>query len=219
MTTELTLDDLPISLRLTPAALPAQKLCLHVGCGVSAPERLPLCFQDAVWREVRLDIDPTVQPDIVASITDLSIIKDRSVDAIWSSHNLEHLHGFEVAQALAEMQRVLKADGFLLLNLPDLRAVARHILADNLNEVLYMSPVGPIRPLDMLFGHQDSLARGKTYMAHRTGFTSATLGQALAEAGFAEVRVTEGKHWDLWALATMADTDPDIFDALAGVAV
>ena len=36
-------------------------------------------------------------------------------------------------------------------------------------------------------------------------------------AGFAEVRVHEGEHWDLWAVATMPDTPDTVFDALASV--
>ncbi|WP_338849751.1 methyltransferase domain-containing protein [Massilia sp. W12] len=190
---------------------------LHVGCGRAAPERLPACFRNPQWREVRLDIDPAVEPDVVASITDLSVVQDACVDAVWSSHNLEHLEAYQVPLALAEFRRVLKSDGFALITLPDLRAIARQILSGNLENTLYEAPCGPIRPIDMLFGHQDSLAAGKVYMAHRCGFTADTLGQALAEAGFDEVRVIEGKRWDLWALATMPDIDPAIFDELAKV--
>src|SRR5665213_540831 len=40
----------------------------------------------------------------------------------------------------------------------------------------YTSPAGPITPLDMLFGHSDSIASGHLYMAHKTGFTCASLG-------------------------------------------
>ncbi|MGZ8317123.1 MAG: hypothetical protein ACXW3B_18395, partial [Telluria sp.] len=61
---------------------------LHVGCGPIRSDRLPVCFRSDAWQEIRLDIDPRVQPDIVGTITDLSMIPDNSVDAIWSSHNL-----------------------------------------------------------------------------------------------------------------------------------
>src|SRR5262249_10905221 len=142
--------------------------------------------------EVRFDIDPKVAPDIVGSIVDMSRIADARVDAIWSSHNLEHLNAFEVPTALGEFQRVLRPDGFLLITLPDLRALAKHILQDKLTDMLYDSAAGPISPLDILFGHQASIAEGNHYMAHRTGFTATTLGEALVAAGFSEVRVHEG---------------------------
>jgi SAM-dependent methyltransferase len=190
---------------------------LHVGCGKATRDRLPEIFLREGWQEVRLDIDPSVNPDIVASITDLQGVADASMDALWSSHNLEHVHSFEVPQALGAFRRVLKADGFALITLPDMRAVARHIADDLLDEPLYVSPAGPISALDILFGHQASIAQGNEYMAHRTGFTARTLGQALVNAGFAEVRVHEGARLDLWAVATMPDTPDSVFEELAGV--
>ena len=190
---------------------------LHVGCGMPNPARLPACFRRPGWREVRLDIDQRVQPDIVGSITDLSMIEDARVDAIWSSHNLEHLHSFEVPSALAEFRRVLRPDGFALITLPDLRAIAHHIAQGKLAEPLYQSPAGPISALDVVYGHQASVQAGNAFMAHRTGFTADTLGNALVDAGFAEVRVHEGKYWDLWAIAAMPDTDPAVYDELASV--
>lgn len=192
-------------------------LFLHVGCGRVNYARLPICFRQTKWKEVRLDIDPAVQPDIVASITDLSMLPDACVDAIWSSHNLEHLHSHEVPLALSEFLRVLKPTGFFLLNVPDMRAIARHILADNLNRPLYPSEVGIITPLDMVFGHQASLQKGLHFMAHRTGFTATTLGEALLDAGFAEVRVNEGKSWDLWGLGLMPETAATLLDEMAEV--
>ena len=201
---------------IQPVPLPQRQL-LHVGCGQARSERLPACFQTPEWRELRLDIDPGVQPDIIGSITDLSAVASASVDAIWSSHSLEHVHSFEVPLALAEFRRVLAPDGFALITLPDLRAIARHIADDRLCEPLYQSAAGPITALDVVFGYQASVASGNHFMAHRTGFTATTLGEALLDAGFDEVRVHEGQRWDLWAIATMEDTSPDIFDELASV--
>jgi SAM-dependent methyltransferase len=190
---------------------------LHVGCGHAGRARLPSCFQGSEWQEIRYDIDPGVGPDLVGSMTDMGAIPAASMDAVWSSHNLEHLDAHQVPQALAEFRRVLKADGFALLTLPDLRAIARLIAGDRLAEPLYHSAAGPITPLDMLFGHQASLAAGNGFMAHRTGFSASTLGASLLAAGFEEVRVHEGRRWDLWAIATMPDTTPAVFSQLADV--
>ena len=207
--------ELPTDWVAEPAAQALQ--LLHVGCGRAGKNRLPAYFAGPQWREVRLDIDPAVQPDIVGSTTDLSAVKDASMDAIWSSHNLEHLHSFEVPLALAEFRRVLKPAGFALISVPDLRAIARYIANDQLIQPLYHSQAGPISPLDILFGHQTSLAEGNYYMAHRTGFTATTLGQCLIDAEFDEVRVHEGRRWDLWAIATMPLTSASVFENLAGV--
>jgi SAM-dependent methyltransferase len=200
----------------TTLEIPAFKL-LNVGCGAPANSRLPKPFQHAQWQELRLDIDPATAPDIVSSITHMETVASQSIDAIWSSHNLEHLHSFEVPLALAEFKRVLKPTGFALISLPDMRAVARYIANDQLVQTLYESPAGPISALDIVFGHQASLKHGNHFMAHRTGFTARTLGDALVHAGFAEVRVHEGARWDLWALATMPETAAQVFDELGEV--
>lgn len=199
--------------------LPGQgtRILLNAGCGSAPRKRLPACFQAEQWREIRVDIDPAVAPDVVGSITNLSFLGNGAADAVWSSHNLEHIHSWEVPRALGEFKRVLKDDGFALITVPDLRAVARHLADDLLHETLYVSDAGPISALDVLFGHQASQEKGNTHMAHRTGFTSRSLGAALAQAGFAEVRVHEGTRWDLWAVATMPRTPDSVFDDLAGV--
>lgn len=174
---------------------------LHVGCGTAPRSRLPECFQGQHWREVRLDIDPMVKPDIVASLTDMSAIPSASVDAVWSSHNLEHIEEFQIPVAMREIRRVLKPGGFVLINLPNLQQIAELVATGRADEVMYKSPAGPITPMDMMFGHQRSLAQGKHYMAHRTGYTQDRLKKFLVEAGFGEVRVMRGDAFDLWAIA------------------
>jgi hypothetical protein len=62
--------------------------------------------------------------------------------------------------------------------------------------------MGPIAPLDILYGHRPSLASGNTFMAHRTGFTADTLGAALIKAGFAAVMIqTSPAEFSLTAIA------------------
>lgn len=183
---------------------PGIKTLLHIGCGTAPRSRLPACFQGDYWKEIRLDIDPKVKPDIVASVTDMSVVPSAEADAVWSSHNLEHLEGFQVAKALREIRRVLKPGGFVLINLPNLQQIASLVAEGRAEEVMYTSPAGPITPLDMMFGHQASLSRGNQYMAHRTGYTQERLKKVLAEAGFSEVRVMRGNAFDLWAVGVSA---------------
>jgi predicted SAM-dependent methyltransferase len=175
------------------------KTVLNVGCGYPLRQKLHRHFHGPEWREIRLDLDPAVQPDIVCSITDISPVAADWVDAVWSSHNLEHLQRHEVPLALAEFLRVLKPHGLLLLTLPDLQQVARLVAEDRLEESAYVSQSGPITPLDMIFGHTASLARGNQFMAHRTGFTARTLHKLLIEAGFVEVTLRQDASFDLWA--------------------
>ncbi len=185
---------------------------LHVGCGMVNRDKLPVLFRDPVWREIRLDIDSNVGPDVVASMIDMSRIQDESVDAIWSSHNLEHLHAHEVPRALAEFLRVLKPFGFVLITLPDLQRVAELVVEDRADAPAYISPAGPISPLDMIYGHRRSIARGNQFMAHHTGFTAATLTRHLRRAGFVNVQVRR-TGFDLWARARKP---PQFFAARSG---
>lgn len=187
---------------------PGPKKLLHIGCGTSPASRLPGCFKSSEWQEIRLDVDPAVKPDIVASLTDMSTVSSGSVDAVWSSHSLEHIEGHEVPTALTEMRRILRPGGFALITLPDLQRVAQLVAEGRGDDVMYTSPAGPITPLDMMFGHQASLARGNSFMSHRTGFTADRLGNRLTEAGFDEVRVMKGTSFDLWALAVIAAPPP-----------
>ena len=191
-----------------------QKRVLHVGCGTYSEERLHSIFRGSTWQEIRVDIDPAAKPDIQASITDMrKYVLDASVDAIWSSHNIEHLYDHEVDSALREFVRVLRPDGFALITCPDLEAIAQ-LVAAGVDRVAYESPAGPITPLDMLFGHRRSIERGNLFMCHRTGFTEERLGKLIVAGGFTEARLLKGQTYELWALGLMTKTNREEIDAL-----
>lgn len=129
-----------------------ERVVLHVGCGPRRHDTLHSRFRETGWRELRLDIDERVQPDLVASVTHMPMVADSSADAVWCSHNLEHLHPDEVPLALAEFRRVLKPGGFALIAVPDLQAAAELVAADRIDEVAYTSPAAPIAALDLIYG-------------------------------------------------------------------
>lgn len=188
---------------VTPEAKPALRTLLHVGCGAAHPDKLPAAFfAPGAWAEIRLDIDPDVAPDIIASITDMSVVAEGSVDAVWSSHNIEHLFAHEVPLALAEFRRVLRPGGFALIATPDLQQAAALIAGGQLEDPAYTSAMGPIAPLDILYGFRPSIAAGNHFMGHRTGFTAATLERHLLAVGFASAQVVRDGHFALWATAT-----------------
>ena len=186
----------------------ARKTVLHVGCGPADRRSLPQFFQRG-WQEIRLDIDPGVKPDVVASMLDMAPIESASMDAVFSSHNIEHLHPHEVGIALKEFRRVLKPDGILVLTCPDLQSVCALVAQDKLDEPAYVSPAGPIAPIDILYGYREAMARGNLFMAHKTGFTAKTLGRALHDSGFETAVVDRGKYYDLWALAYPREVAPE----------
>jgi ubiquinone/menaquinone biosynthesis C-methylase UbiE len=178
---------------------------LHVGCGPKKKDRTTQGFNVGEWSEIRLDIDPSVQPDVVGSMTDMSALSSGSVDAVFSSHNIEHLYPHEVPLALAEFLRVLSDDGFTVITCPDLQSVCALVAQDKLTDSAYISPAGPIAPIDILYGHRPAMSRGNLFMSHRCGFTRKVLHGTLQAAGFKTVAtMARGRapFFDLFALAS-----------------
>lgn len=192
------------------------KRVLHVGCGSSDLRRLPQSFQDG-WVEVRLDIDPRATPDIVGSITHMNEVASASMDAVFCSHNLEHIYAHEVPVALAEFRRVLKDTGFAMIVVPDISSAAKAIVERGLDAKVYESPGGPITPFDMLYGHS-GMVRDSAFMAHKCGFTQATLKAALHP--FFEFIVTAIRSYELigvgFVKASSAEEGMQRFGAVLG---
>jgi hypothetical protein len=191
--------------------LPGQRILLHVGCGGSTKQQIAPAFRGDDWREIRLDMDAAVAPNIVASMTDMSTVPDATVDAIYSSHNIEHLYPHEVPTAFAEFYRVLKPDGFLVLTCPDLQSICSLVVNDKLDAPAYLTPSGePIAPLDVLYGHRQSMARGNLFMAHRCGFTQRTIMEEARQAGFKIGHSLQRPAvFDLWLLAFKSEVSMD----------
>lgn len=175
---------------------------LHLGCGRLTKLHSTKEFKTDTWDEVRVDIDESVKPDIVASMTDMSVIESNKFDAVYSSHNIEHLFAHQVSIALKEMHRVLNDDGYLIITCPDLVSVCKHVAEGNLTEPLYQSGLGPISPIDILYGLRSDLKKGNDYMAHNCGFTGKVLHRTLLDSGFKSVIcVTKDIEFAIWAIA------------------
>jgi SAM-dependent methyltransferase len=164
----------------------------NLGCGPQGGGRVSPVFRD--WRELRVDAEPAVAPDILADLTDLSAIPTGSLDGAWCAHSLEHLYLHQAPVALAEMRRILAPHGFLCLVVPDLQTVAQHIVADKMHETLYQSPAGPITPHDVVFGHGRHIARG-------FGFIPSIMVEALRAGGFEQFVVIRRPNFELGAIA------------------
>ncbi|MDZ5603478.1 methyltransferase domain-containing protein [Pseudomonas sp. RP23018S] len=193
------------------------KTFLHVGCGPKNKSGTTQGFATADWQELRFDIDQSVNPDIVGTMTDMSRVADASVDALFSSHNIEHLYPHEVPVALAEFRRVLKPGGFVIITCPDLQSVCALVAEDKLTDEAYRSPAGPIAPIDILYGHRPAMANGNLYMAHRCGFTKRVLTGSLQAAGFDMVLPIQRAYpaFDLWAVAAVAPITQEEVVAIA----
>jgi hypothetical protein len=179
------------------------KIFLHVGCGPKHQNQTTAGFNSHEWLEKRLDIDPAALPDVVGAMTDMSEVATGSMQAVFSSHNIEHLYPHEVPLALAEFIRVLSDDGFAVITCPDLQSVCKLVAEDQLTEPAYTSSAGPIAPIDILYGHRPPMAQGNLYMSHRCGFTKKVLIATLRSAGFQSIAAMARPNcFDLWALAS-----------------
>jgi len=145
---------------------------LHVGSGgADLPEWCGKCD------EVKLDIDPRCNPDILADIMDMGEIG--KYDVVFSSHVIEHFYEFQLEKVFSEFRRVLNDDGYVIVVVPDLEGV------EATEEVLYISYFGvPITGLDMIYGIP---SEENLYMAHHTGFTAPKLEKCLINNGFKEI--------------------------------
>ena len=191
------------------------KSFLHVGCGPQNKNGLK-GFNSDEWKEIRFDIDANVNPDIQGTLTDMSLVATASVDAIYSSHNIEHLFAHEVSIALREFNRVLRDDGIVVITCPDLQSVCDAVAKDKLLEPLYISQAGPISPIDILYGHRGFIANGNVYMAHKCGFTFQTLVGAFYEAGFtSNYGGSRPQAFDLWLIASKGMKSTQVLQDLA----
>lgn len=185
---------------------------LNIGSGPAGSGLRPPGMVSPAWTELRLDADPGVQPDVLASAHDLSALPDGCMDAVFSSHCIEHLYLDQAVPALREWKRVLHPDGFLLLVCPDLQAAAEMIAQDRLMDVAYAG----IRPYDMVFSHQGLVAQGRaqghSFMEHKSGYTLSLLRALVNESGFAvHAGMRLRPRFELWLLASVQPrTEPEM---------
>ena len=161
-----------------------KKRVLNVG-GNAATIALPAPY--AGFEQLRLDIDPAVQPDILCDGRELTRLEAGQFDAVYCSHNLEHYYRHEVPKVLGGFLHVLKDGGFAHIIVPDIGEVMRITVEKGLDleDVLYESEAGPIMVLDVFWGYSVEIERsGEDFFAHKTGFTSKSLVAAIEAAGF-----------------------------------
>ena len=173
------------------------KTLLHVGSGISSRNEVYVAdFQGPDWNHVRIDIDKDVDPDIIDDIRILTKIPDDSADAIFSSHNLEHLHDYDTINALQSFYRVLKPEGICAIFVPDFELACKLVAEGKGNEPVYVSPAGPIYPLDMIYGFRQYTIKNN-YQKHLYGFTLQSLKEKMESVGFKHCNVYKGHVFDI----------------------
>ncbi len=160
---------------------------LNVGGGAS--RHLPPHYDG--WQQVLMDIDPAVNPDLVCDARELCGTTPAAYDAVYCSHNLEHVYRHEVPTVLAGFKHVLKPGGRVEIYVPNLINLMQSLLSAgrDLDDVWYMAGANPIRFHDVLYGWGQAMEKGNLFYAHKCGFSQVSLCNALLRAGFDEVQV------------------------------
>ncbi len=173
-----------------PAPAPGEeKTVLHIGWCSALPERLHAAFRQPGWKVIRMDVNAALNPDIAGVFTDIKPVQSASIDAVWCPHLLHRFFLHDVLTGLRECFRVLKEGGRLITSVPDAQLAATYLANNKPFETVYDSPAGPVTAIDMLYGFVPALREGKTFLAHRTGFTAESLGLAMRETGFTNIQV------------------------------
>lgn len=179
-----------------------KKIVLNI---VNSGAALPKSFRTDEWQEIVVSRE--IPNAIPLDIHDLSALPSESCNVIWNAGSLSYLYAHEVAPVLKELYRILKPQGILLVQVPDLQRVGQMLAQGKLENALYNSPAGPIAAIDLLFGHRAALKAGNKRVQTQTGFTAGSIAHKLTPLGFGEVEVTR-EGWMLRAMARKIPASP-----------
>jgi ubiquinone/menaquinone biosynthesis C-methylase UbiE len=144
---------------------------LHLGCG-----------SDCRPGWVNIDSNPSVKPDIIASVDKLPMFKNNSVDVIEACHLFEHFTYLQAIDALTEWHRVLCVNGKLFLELPDFDECVKMLGK-------YKDPNGYDLGIIGIYGYPPMIKKEGLAQVHKWGWTKQTLSAQLIKTGFRNVKV------------------------------
>ena len=200
-----------------------KKKFLHVGCGKKRKDSTTSIFNTDQWEEYTLDIDSSCNPTFIGTMTDLNMIADESFDAIYSSHNIEHLYIHEAIEAVKEFRRVLKKSGYVMIICPDLISTCEEIVKRGPYEPLYyvqqkngeISDELYVSGIDILYGWRPELQNGNYYMAHNSAFSESGLISLFQQNNFQAIfSVTRKNFFDIQLLAYKNNINKDVGESL-----
>jgi predicted SAM-dependent methyltransferase len=149
---------------------------LHIGCGQHHLEG---------W--VNIDLDAGSKADLRLDVTKGLPVADGSVGAVLTQHFIEHLTRAQAQGFLAECCRVLKPGGKLRVSTPDLAAIVRDYTASltSGHPQCHWDDPGRYRSACHVFNTAIDCERA---WGHQFSYDEPELRQALADAGFSEVK-------------------------------
>ncbi|MCJ2541597.1 methyltransferase domain-containing protein [Thermostichus vulcanus] len=160
------IDQIPDLPNYEPEPKPTERIRLHIGGKEPHPN----------WKIFNIQPGPNV--DYVGNAVDLSQFPDNSLEAIYTSHTLEHFnYTQELPVVLKEWYRALRFGGQLMISVPDLPTLCRLYLKEE------ATPAQRFAIMRMMFGGQVD-----EYDYHKVGLSWEHLFMLLSQAGFRIIR-------------------------------
>lgn len=155
---------------------------LHLGCGSKLFDNY--INVDGEYMSHHPDV-------IIQDISQPFPLPDGCVDEILTVHVVEHLYRPQLVAVLSEWRRILKDDGFVATEWPDILKISRYI-SDNPESLVSANPKIHKRTVLGIFGnmarYQDDV------MQHKWAYSELSLAQAFMEAGFGYCRREQNHH-------------------------
>jgi len=158
---------------------------LNLGCGHDKRPR------DEGWLNV--DADPSFKPALVHDISQGLPFRNAKFEPVELKDVLEHVGYPRVESVLSEVRRVLKRQGTLYVQCPDMEAIAEKVILSgryDWDRISYW-----------VYGRQSETTQKWLWEAHKSGFTITTLRKLLEAMGFEvlEIRNDGGTNIQCWA--------------------
>ena len=123
------------------------------------------------------------QPDAICDIRKLNIFDDNYCDEILAIHVIEHFWRWEVQDVLKEWSRVLKPNGKIIIECPNLLSACQELISNPIDAS--MPGKSGQRSMWVFYGDpswKDPL------MMHKWGYTPQSLGQLMCDCGFKNIK-------------------------------
>lgn len=104
-------------------------------------------------------------------------LADGCADELHAYHIIEHFYRYDVDAVIEEWRRLLKPNGLLILELPNLEAACRNMVRSGASDS------------DVMFPIYGDASWKSPYMIHRYGYTPNTITHLLGEHGFKKIRI------------------------------
>jgi len=169
--------------------MPNKPLKINFGCG-----------EDKLTGWVNLDKNKEYNPDVVWDLEQFPYpFESESAEEIMWKDVLEHISWRLVKKALKETYRILKKNGKVYIQCPDLEAIAKKII---LNPNFSFDDLKGYEAISYwVYGRQDDPITGGLGGFHKTGFTIQTLRDLLQETGFTIEKIENDGGTNIVAIA------------------